>query len=233
MWVTLRVGSAGHSAAERESQVPWDRSDIVAASFAAAGPRAAFDPLRAQKLLFLVDREVSERIGGPYFDFRPHRYGPFDPALYRVLDDLAKAKDVRFDDSGRYRRYLLSDKGHGRGAAVLDSLPEPIGKYLRDAARWVRLTPYRRMLAAIYRQYPDTAVDSVIDRLRAPRREGVRSPFLRGMVRAFDFTGTSHRHLDSGRAASSDADAIRDAWRAVGEELEEAMSGFGDSERLW
>lgn len=227
------VGSAGHSAAERESQVPWDRSDIVAASFAAAGPRAAFDPVRAQKLLFLIDREVSERIGGPYFDFRPHRSGPFDPALYRVLDDLARVKDVRFDDSGRCRRYLLSDKGHGRGAAVLDRLPEPIGKYLRDAARWVRLTPYRRMLAAIYRQYPDTAVDGVADRLRAPRRKGVRSPFLRGVVRALDFTGTSHRQRDSGRVASSDADAIRDAWRAVGEELEEAMSRFGDSERLW
>lgn len=213
--------------------MPWDRSDIVAASFAAAGPHAAFDPLRVQKLLFLVDREVSERIGGPYFDFRPYRYGPFDPVLYRVLDDLARAKDVRFDDSGRYRRYLLSDKGYRRGATALDSLSEPIGNYIRDAARWVRLTPYRRMLAAIYRQYPDTAVNSVIGRLRPPRREGVRSPVVRGMVRAFDFTGTSHRHRDSGRVASSDADAIRDAWRTVGEELEEAMSRFGDSERLW
>lgn len=93
--------------------MPWDRSDIVAAAFAAAGPHAAFDTLRVQKLLFLTDREVSERIGGPYFDFRPHRYGPFDPALYLVLDDLARAKDVRFADSGPCRRYLLSDKGRG------------------------------------------------------------------------------------------------------------------------
>ncbi len=53
-----------------------NRGDILAAAFAAAGPGAAFDPIRVQKLLFLIDREVTERIGGPFFHFRPYHYGP-------------------------------------------------------------------------------------------------------------------------------------------------------------
>ncbi len=211
----------------------WNRSDIVTASFAAGGPGAVFDPIRVQKLLFLVDREVSERIGGPHFDFRPYHYGPFDAVVYRVLGDLATEGDMCVDSAGRYPRYLLTDTGYRRGTAVLDRLPEPVAKYIRNAARWVRLTPYRRMLSAIYRRYPDTAVNSVVSHLGPPRREETRSPFVRGMARAFDFTGTSHRTAASGKVARSDADAIHDAWRTVGEELEEAMTRFGDSEHLW
>ena len=55
-----------------------NHDDIVAAAFAATEPGTKFDPLRAQKLLFLIDQVVSERIGGPFFDFRPYLYGPFD-----------------------------------------------------------------------------------------------------------------------------------------------------------
>ena len=214
-------------------QVDWNRSDIVTAAFAAGGPGAVFDPIRTQKLLFLVDREVSERIGGPYFEFRPYRYGPFDAAVYRVLEELAKAEEVRVDGSGRYPRYVLTESGYRRGIAVLDGLPEAVAKYLRDAARWVRLTPYWRILSAICSRYPDTAVNSVVAQPPSRSRAGHERPFLRGMTRAFDFTGTRHRSPNSPRAATSDADAIGDAWRAVGRELEEAMTRFGHSERLW
>lgn len=211
----------------------WDRSDIVTASFAAGGPGAAFDPIRVQKLLFLVDREVSERVGGPYFDFRPYHYGPFDPAVYRVLDDLAAAGVLWTDSSGRYPRYLLTETGYRRGMAVLERLPDVVATYMGSAARWVRLTPYRLMLSAIYRRYPETAVNSVVGHLGPSRREETERPFVRGMARAFDFTGTSHRTQDPGSGPGSDADAIHDAWRAVGEELEDAMASFGDSEHLW
>ena len=218
---------------ERELPMAWNRSDIVTASFAAGGPDAAFDPIRVQKLLFLVDREVSERIGGPYFHFRPYHYGPFDLFIYRVLDELTQTGDMRIDGSGRYPRYRLTDTGYRRGMAVLERLPDPVAKYMRDVAQWVRLTPYRRMLAAIYRRYPETAVNSVVGHLGQPRRREPPNAFVRGMARAFDFAGTSHRSADSERGPGSDAGAIHDAWRTVGEELEEAMTRFGDSEHLW
>ena len=211
----------------------WNRWEIVRAAFAADGPGVAFDPIRAQRLLFLMDREVSARIGGPYFDFRPCDFGPFDGAVYPVLDDLVRTGDLRVDASGRSTRYLLTDMGYRRGAVVLGELPRPLAEYLRDAARWVRLTPYGPMLAGIHRRYPDTAVNSVVGGRSSELRRETAGPFVRGMARAFDFTGTAQRAARSGKAVRTDAEAIHDAWQAVGEELAEAMTRFGESERLW
>ena len=35
-----------------------------------------------QKLLFLLDREAAEIVGGPHFRFVPYNYGPFDKGVY-------------------------------------------------------------------------------------------------------------------------------------------------------
>ncbi len=74
------------------------------------------------------------------------------------------------------------------------------------------------------------AVNGVVGRLEPERIAQRQNPFVRGMTRAFDFAGTSHRTPDSRRVATTDTDAIRDTWCIVGEELEEAMIRFGDSE---
>ena len=210
-----------------------NREDILAAAFAAAGPGAAFDPIRVQKLLFLIDREVSEWIGGPFFDFRPYHYGPFDRAIYDVIGKLEATGDARVDSSGPYPHYLLTSAGCRRGAAVLAAFPEEVADYFQRAARWVRLMPYRQMLAAIYRQYPDMAVNSVVRHLGLERPTRRQSPFTRGMTSAFDITGTMHRSPDRAVGLESEAEAIGDTWRAVGDHLEEAMVEFGAAERLW
>ena len=66
---------------------------------------------------------------------------------------------------------------------------------------------------------------------RVPPRKANR--FLRGMARAFDLSGTMFRSPDDGVGRGSDGDAIRDVWRAVGDSVEDAMIGFGESQRLW
>ena len=210
-----------------------NQADVIAAAFAGAGPGAAFDPIRVQKLLFLIDREVSDRIGGPFFDFQPYHYGPFDRAIYSVTGQMLAEGTLVADTSGPYPRYLLSALGQRRGGAVLASLPEPIADYFGRVARWVRLVPYRQMLAAIYREYPEMAVNSVVRHLGAKSPARRPSPFVRGMARAFDITGTMHRPRDSEVGLESDAEAIRDVWVAVGRDLEEAMVRFGEEERLW
>lgn len=210
-----------------------NREDILAGAFAAAGPGAAFDPIRVQKLLFLIDREVSERIGGPFFHFQPYHYGPFDRTIYDVIGKLVATGNARIDSSGPYPRYLLTGAGYRRGTAVLASFPEEVADYFGRAARWVRLIPYRRMLAAIHRQYPDMAVNSVVRHLGSERRARRKNPFIRGMTRAFDITGTMHRSPDREVGLESESEAIGAAWRAVGDHLEDAMVEFGASERLW
>lgn len=210
-----------------------NREDIVATAFAAAGHSAAFDPIKVQKLLFLIDREVSERIGGPFFHFRPYHYGPFDRTVYDVIGRLVVAGDARVDSSGPYPRYLLTKAGYRQGTKVLASFPDHVADYVARASRWVRLMPYRQMLAAIYRKYPDMAVNSVVRHLRSERRSRRQNPFIRGMTRAFDITGAMHRSPDRAVGLESEAEAIAAAWRDVGDHLEDAMALFGESERLW
>ena len=210
-----------------------NRQDIVTAAFAAAGPGAAFDSIRAQKLLFLIDREVSDRIGGPFFDFRPYHYGPFDRAVHGVIGELVAAGTARVDTSGPYPHYFLTKSGYRRGAEVLAGFPDPVADYVERASRWVRLMPYRRMLAAIHRQYPEMAANIVVRDLTSEPPARRESPFVRGMSRAFDITGTMYRSPDTVIGLESDGEAIRDVWAAVGRDLEDAMVGFGESERLW
>lgn len=209
------------------------REEIVAAAFAAGGPGASFDPIRVQKLLFLIDRVVSERIGGPFFHFQPYHYGPFDRAIYGVIGAMAAAGDVRINASDAYPRYSLTPAGYRRGRATLASFPIPVAEYFGRVARWIRLVPYRRMLAAIYRAYPEMAENSVVRHLGAGRHAPRESPFIRGMTRAFDLTGTMYRTPDSEVGLQSDADALHEAWHAVGDDIEEAMVQFGESEYVW
>ena len=210
-----------------------NREEIVAAAFAAAGHGASFDPIRVQKLLFLIDRVVSERIGGPFFHFQPYNYGPFDRAIYGVIAAMAAGGDVRINTSGAYPRYSLTQAGYRRGKATLATFPIPVADYFGRVARWIRLMPYRPMLAAIYREYPEMAENSVVRHLAARPRGSQKMPFIRGITRAFDLTGTMYRTPDSEVGLQSDADALREAWRAVGDDIEEAMVQFGESECAW
>lgn len=210
-----------------------NREEIVAAAFAAAGPGASFDPIRVQKLLFLIDRVVSERIGGPFFHFQPYHYGPFDRAIYDVIGEMAAGGDVQINASGAYPRYSLTQAGYRRGRATLTSFPIPVAGYLGRVAQWIRLMPYRSMLAAIYREYPEMAENSVVRHLGAGRHAPQESPFIRGMTRAFDLTGTMYRTPDSEVGLQSEANALQEDWRAVGDDIEEAMVQFGESECVW
>ena len=63
--------------------------DIVLAALAAS-KGAAHSPVQIQKLLFLLDRKLADRLEGPHFNFVAHNYGPFDRAIYDQLEELAK-----------------------------------------------------------------------------------------------------------------------------------------------
>ena len=204
------------------------RADIVLAAMAAGGVKARYDPVRVQKLYFLIDREISEFIGGPYFHFKPSHYGPFDIAVYEDLDELAEQGKINIDTTGRYNRYSLTDSGHARGAAVLSALPEPAARYIEDAAKWIRFVPFKHLLSAIYRQYPDMAVNNVIPQAmlgypRASFRFTMPS-FLSGVARTLDFMGTLDDYQSDWSAERLDALALYHDWCAVGDDLGAAMN---------
>ncbi len=91
------------------------RSDIVVTVLVAGGEDAVYNPIQVQKLLFIVDREISDRIGGPFFDFRPYHYGPCDTAVFAVLDGLATDGELQIDGTRRYAQFVLTRTGRRRG----------------------------------------------------------------------------------------------------------------------
>ncbi len=204
------------------------RFDVVLAAMAAGGAGARYDPVRVQKLFFLLDKEIPQHIDGPCFHFEPYHYGPFDKAVYEVLDSLAEQGKITIDTTGRYNRYSLTDSGYARGMAVLRTLSKPAARYMEDAAKWIRFVPFKHLLSAIYRQYPEMAVNSLIPQAafgysHASFRFTMPS-FLSGLAQTLDFMGTLNDYQWGMSDERLDALAIYHDWSAVGDDLGAAMN---------
>ena len=204
------------------------RTDIVLTAMAAGGPGARYDPVRIQKLLFLIDSEISQVIDGPYFHFEPHHYGPFDEAVYEDLDRLAEQQEVSIDTREGYNRYSLTDTGYEKGTALLDMLADPTSSYMENTAKWIRFVPLKQLLSTIYRQYPAMAVNSIIPRAasgypHASFRFAMPS-FLSGMARTLDFAGILDDYQADWGDKRLDALAVYHDWSAVGDDLGAVMN---------
>jgi len=138
-----------------------ERHEVILAALAAGGENAAFTPVQVQKLFFLLDREAAHLVDGPHFNFAPYDYGPFDRAVYDGLDDLARQKLARVQNTGRYRVYTLSQIGFQQGSAKLGELPEAARSYVAKVAQWVRQLSFEQLVASIYNRYPEMKANSV------------------------------------------------------------------------
>ena len=199
-------------------------------AMAAGGRGTLFEPVRIQKLLFLIDREAPGLFGGPHFDFRPHRFGPFDRSVYDELEALSQGGAVRIEVRPSRRTYALTAQGFARGAAVLKELPPEARRYLADLTRWVLALGFGRLLAAIYRRYPEMAVNSVapevVDRFARVSLPLPERPFLEGVASAFDLTGALHEPPRRATGFRRDGEALASDWRAVGDDLRAAMAEY-------
>ena len=203
------------------------RPEVVLTAMAAGGAGTQFDPVRVQKLLFLVDKEIPQFVEGPHFDFKPYNYGPFDGAVFQELNALSMENEVGIDHN-RYCLYSLTDSGHARGAAMLAELPQEIARYLQDAAQWVLSQTFRQLLAAIYQHYPDMVVNSIVPYAASSHfwtSYLLPTPsFLSGMARTLDFMGMLDDRPTGEEEKQIDALAIRKDWLATGCDLEDAMA---------
>ena len=206
------------------------RAEMMLMAMAAAGRGTLFEPVRIQKLLFLIDQEIPHLVGGPHFDFRPYRYGPFDRAVFDELDALSRTGEVEITDGSGYRTYALTPPGLAKGAAALEQLPAEVRRYLSDLARWVLSLSFGRLLAAIYHRFPEMATKSVATdvaaRFPGDRHHLPDRPFLEGMASAFDLTGSLLEPRPRATGPERDAAALADDWRSVGDDLRSAMADF-------
>lgn len=205
-----------------------ERSQVILAAMAAAGQGIQFDPVRIQKLIFLIEREAADHIGGPHFDFQPYLYGPCDQAVFDELGALQRSGQVNIRRSRR-RTYALTSSGQVSGQEVLLGLPGVVRDYFEKCAHWVFSLSFGRLLSAIYQKYPEMAVNSVVPEVKARYPRALfRSPmpsFFSGVARTFDLAGVLD-DFDVRPERHRDASVLHDAWIAVGDNLRRAMTGF-------
>lgn len=144
------------------SRKQFDQRAVVLAGLAAS-EGATFRPIHVQKLFFLIDQKIPDLIGGPYFTFRPYSYGPFDHAVYRVLERLEGegAVEIIGDRWSPYRSYRLTEMGQVEGQDILSALPESAADYIRRLLRFVRERSFAELVSAIYDAYPEMRKNSV------------------------------------------------------------------------
>lgn len=119
-------------------------------------------PVQVQKLIFLIESNISEYLGGRHFKFKPYHYGPFDKNVYEELRGLAEEGYVDIVETQGWSSYRLTAKGQKEGDKLFKSLEkEDIRKYIKDVSEFVRSLSFTDLVAAIYKAYPEMRKNSV------------------------------------------------------------------------
>ncbi|MEE9465711.1 MAG: hypothetical protein V3W14_09105 [Candidatus Neomarinimicrobiota bacterium] len=139
-----------------------DKEQLVLAVLATADG-GSFEPVQIQKLLFLIDERLSRSLGRKYFHFKPYDYGPFDSAVYRVLERLETQGHVEIypGDGATRRQYRASNSGKDIGDEYLRSLPGKLDEKIVELSRFVRSLSFSDLISAIYNEFPKMRVNSV------------------------------------------------------------------------
>lgn len=151
-----------------ETSKGLSREDVVLAALSPAGG-APHTPVQVQKLLFLIDRNLSSILGGPKFDFQPYHYGPFDKEVYATLEELAQAGVVEITRGrrGDWPEYRLTPEGQARALKVVARLDERARSYIERVSFFVRRLSFSELVASIYKAYPEMRVRSVFQEIES------------------------------------------------------------------
>lgn len=127
-------------------------------------PEAKFAPVQVQKILFLIDQNIADSLGGKQFDFAAYDYGPFDKSIYLDLTELSRLGLVEIEnnnDRSLVRKYSLTVSGLRLGQEKLSSLPTKAQAYIKQVVTWAKNLSFSQLVGAIYKAYPEMRVNSV------------------------------------------------------------------------
>ena len=136
------------------------RSTVLAAL--AVTPGQALTRVQAQKLLFLIDRQLAPMIGGEAFSFAPYHYGPYDSDVYRTMERLiAEGALSIVPQPGAGSAFTLTDSGRATAAPIIQALPPSALEHMNRLGIWVRSLSFVDLVGAIYRAYPEMRARSI------------------------------------------------------------------------
>ena len=124
---------------------------------------ASYSPAQIQKLLFLIDKGVGPSLGGPFFNFIPYHYGPFDKEIYSLLDSLnvRDLVDIDLTSNNRLKTYRLTIDGQKSGSEIVHNLDQKFQAHLKALDSFVRSLSFKDLLRTIYKAYPEMRVNSI------------------------------------------------------------------------
>lgn len=137
------------------------RQSLVLAALNSGETGSEVSPVQAQKLFFLIDRNAAALCNGPWFDFAPYDYGPFDSSVYSELDWLSHTGDVEIVRTGQYRTYRLTQQGRAKAQQAIASFDAAAQDYFGRAKDWVKSLGFRDLVSAIYQAYPEMRANSI------------------------------------------------------------------------
>lgn len=139
-----------------------ERSDFVLAVLATA-QGSELTPVQLQKLFFILDRRCAERAGGPFFEFAPYDYGPFDATVYREVEALERRglASITVPAGFSMKTYKLTPEGQRVGAALLEALDESIRNFASAVSSAVRSMSFSDLVSAVYREFPEMKANSI------------------------------------------------------------------------
>jgi hypothetical protein len=140
--------------------IHMDRPELILTAMVPGGAHR-YTPVQIQKLLFLIDRQIPQHVGGPHFHFEAYHYGPFDRTIYWELERLAAQGFVSIDQACAPRTFTLTPEGLSRGTILLNGLQEPIKDFIIRTCAFVVSQSFSSLVSAIYKAFPEMRENSV------------------------------------------------------------------------
>lgn len=136
-----------------------EKKDLLLACLSVAG-KESYQPVQIQKLVFLLqDRGLKEKV----FDFTPFDYGPFDPQIYKSLEELSYEGLVEIigEPFTKNRRYRLKPEGAEKAKGALNKLSPQNQEYAERLFHWMKGLSFAQLVGAVYADYPKMRENSV------------------------------------------------------------------------
>jgi hypothetical protein len=136
-----------------------EKRDVVLACMEAAR-NESYQPVQIQKLIFLFERKTLKR---KVFNFVPFDFGPFDPEVYKILEELSLEGIVEIigQPFTKDRFYKLKPEGQEIAKSAFNKLEPNNREYLLILSDWVRQMPFAQLVGAIYSEFPEMQKNSV------------------------------------------------------------------------
>lgn len=118
-------------------------------------PNKSASKLQLVKWLFLLQKEEQFYLNGSFYDFFPHKFGPFSFLLYKDLSDMEKAGEIKL--IMKNIQYKNSQK-----KIITDRLPKNEVQSITNILEKYGSLPENKLLNYVYSTYPWYASRSLL-----------------------------------------------------------------------